>query len=195
MYELCGYRLNLSPHLDFSEAEIYISLNANPKPHIFQLYSTQLIKDKSDESHESHACVSESWRQHLGHKTLHLSGDTNSPCALWSLGAGAGHAAKTLCFWEAAPSLCTGAELLPCWRRRKGRSGQGVGAVLWLCGWHGKASSLLCSAARLCRLLRRLFKTAALSLQAHQTCEKSHTPVNKYYHTYFILDVLVSEFL
>lgn len=30
------------------------------------------------------------------------------------------------------------AQLLPCWRGRKGRAGQGGGAVLWLCGLHGR---------------------------------------------------------
>lgn len=157
MYEPCGYRLNLSLHLDFSEAEIYISLNANPKPHIFQLYSAHLIKDKSDERRESHAmCIWEpetaTWTQHSAperwHKTpLVPSGPLQQGLATLPRPSASG---KQLL------SCAQGQSSSPAEKGRRAGQSKGAGAVLWLCGLRGKAYSLLCSAVRLCRLLSHL---------------------------------------
>lgn len=136
---------SLCCRLDCSEAEIYVSVNAKPKPRVFLPRSIPPAKRC-----ETCACVSERWRQQLGYNTLHLSSDTNSPGALWPLMAGVDHAAETLCAWERVSSLCMGAEFFP-WE--EGRAGLGLGAVRWPSALHEKASSLLCSGAGLCRLL------------------------------------------
>lgn len=154
----------LCPCLDFSEAEIYAGLDAKLKLNIFSIDSSYQIKDKSDKRcDETCACVSERWRQQHRHNTVHLSGDADCPGARWSLMAGIDSAAKTLRSWEAAPSLGTGAELLPWWRQKRG---QGLVAICWPSALCEKASSLLCSGARLCRMLSHLFKAAILSLKA-----------------------------
>lgn len=181
VYESCGYRLNLSPRLDFSEAEVHIGLNANPKPHIFQLYSAHLVIDESDERRGSHACESENWRQQHRHSTLCLSSGTKCPCALCSLMTGLGPAAQTLCCWVAAPDLyrhsCSPAE-------EGGKAGQGRVEGL-SCGFVVCMGGLF--PPLLCRLLRHLCKAAALSLLALQTCKKSNKPLNKYDHPYLFL--------
>lgn len=80
---------SLCPRLDFSEAEIYVSLNAKPKPCIFSPDSSHWVEDKSDKRSETCARVSERWRQQLRHNTLHLSGDTKTPwCPLVPYGRG-----------------------------------------------------------------------------------------------------------
>lgn len=129
---------SLCCRLDCSEAEIYVSVNAKPKPHIFLHRSIPSAKRC-----ETCACLSERWRQQLGHNTLHLSSDTNSPGTLWPLMAGVDHAAKTLCPWERVSSLCMGAEFFPWWRG-KGRAGLRSHPVAF-CSGQGFAGCLVTS--------------------------------------------------
>lgn len=86
--------------------------------------------------------------------------------------------------------LCTG-QSPPLLKReeRQVRAGCKSCLVALWSAWGGLFPALLC------RLLRHLCKAAALPLQALQTCKKSNKPVNKYNHTYLILDIQVSEFL
>lgn len=80
---------------------------------------------------------------------------------------------------------------VPRMKREERRPGQGLGAIPWPPAPCEKVSSLLCSGAMLCRLLSCLFKAVASSLQAHQTCKKSHRCVSKYNHRHPILGAQV----
>lgn len=129
-------------HLDFSEAEKYASLRANPK---HSLDSSHQIKDKSDKRYKTCAFVSERWRQQLRCDMLHLRGATYLPEPRGPLCL---RAAKVLCFCETVPSLCTGTEFFPWF--------MGQGQHLATLGWF-------------LNLLSHLFKAVALSFQAVHT--------------------------
>jgi len=111
------------------------------------------------------------------------------PGALRSLRAGADCAAKTVRSWEAAPFWQgMGQSSSSAGEGRGGSQGraQELSGGLLLCVKREKkkSSSLSCSRARLFRMVSYLFKAVALSLQALQTCKKSHRYVSKYDHRY-----------
>lgn len=175
-----------SPHLDFSEAEIYIRKPQTTHfPAVFSPSHKRQIRWKP---WKPCMCI---WElEQLRHSALHPSSDTSSPCALWPLVAGLAMLPR--------PSA-SGKQLLPCAQLQSssraeegGKAGQGRVQEL-SCGFV-VCMGRLCP-PQLCRLLKHLGKAAALSLQALQTCKKSKKPVDKYDHTHLILDIQVSEFL